>query len=186
MVEEEKLLCLIESLLFVSDGPVELSKLQQIIEVEREDLEQAIVALTARCACRGVRLQRKGDAVQMVSAPEAGPYIERLLGIQQSAKLSSAALETLAIVAYRQPIARSAIEAIRGVNCDRALGTLQARGLVSEVGRLETIGRPILFGTTFEFLQYIGLESLDQLPLLEDPALPSGNGHLGDTEVPRR
>lgn len=169
-VEQEKLCSLVESLLFVSDGPVELAKMRQILEVEAEEIELAVASLTENCRSRGVRLQRKGDAVQMVSAPEAGPYVEKLLGIQQSTKLSGAALETLAIVAYRQPITRSSIEAVRGVNCDRAISTLQARGLICDVGRLETIGRPILYGTTFEFLQYFGLENLEQLPPLEGTA----------------
>ncbi len=167
-MEQEKLCCLVESLLFVSDGPLEMSKIQQILEAEPVEVEEATTLLTERCKDRGVRIQRKGNAVQMVTAPEATTYVEKLLGIQQSAKLSTAALETLAIVAYRQPLTRAAIEAIRGVNCDRSLSTLQARGLIYEVGRLETIGRPILFGTTFEFLQYFGIETLDQLPPLEE------------------
>lgn len=167
-VEREELCCLVESLLFVSDGPVKLSKIQEILEVARAEVEAAVNLLAERCKVRGVRVQRKGDAIQMVSAPESTQYVEKLLGVQQSTRLSTAALETLAIIAYKQPITRASIEAIRGVNCDRALSTLQARGLICEVGRLETIGRPILFGTTFEFLQYFGIETLEELPPLEE------------------
>lgn len=155
---------LLESLLFVSDGPAEVQRLEQVLEIEREELEQAIEALAEQCRSRGVRLQRHRDALQLVTAPEAAPYVEKLLGSQGNAKLSTAALETLAIVAYEQPVTRARIEAIRGVNCDRALATLQARNLICEVGRLETVGRPVLFGTTFEFMEYFGLESMDQLP----------------------
>ncbi len=172
---------LIESLLFVSDGPLEIAKIQQILEAERGEIDEAITGLAESYKDRGICLQRKGDSVQLATAPEAGPYVDKLLGVQQSVKLSPAALETLAIVAYRQPITRSSIESVRGVNCDRAVSTLQARGLICEVGRMESIGRPVLFGTTFEFLQYFGLETLDQLPPLEEPKshLPLGEG-LGE------
>jgi segregation and condensation protein B len=166
-MDQDKLCRLVESLLFVSDGPLELTRIQQILEIEREELDNAVATLARSYENRGIALQRKGDALQLASAPEAAPYVDKLLGVQQSVKLSTAALETLAIVAYRQPITRAAIEAIRGVNSERALGTLQARGLVCEVGRLETIGRPMLFGTTFEFLEYFGLRSLEELPPLE-------------------
>ncbi len=155
---------ILESLLFVSEGPTEVKRLEQVLEVERQELEQAIETLTTQCHSRGLRVQRHGDALQLVTAPEAAPYVERFLGFQGSAKLSPAALETLAIIAYEQPVTRARIEAVRGVNCDRALATLQARNLICEVGRLETVGRPVLFGTTFEFMEYFGLESLSQLP----------------------
>jgi segregation and condensation protein B len=104
----------------------------------------------------------------MVSSPEAAPAIERLLGLSHSAKLSSAALETLAIIAYRQPITRAQVEAIRGVNSDSVIRTLLARSLVVPVGQLEQAGRPELLGTTFEFLQYFGIRSLEELPSLPE------------------
>ena len=170
---------LLESLLFVNNGPAEIRQLEQVLGIEREEMEQAIEALAEQCHSRGVRLQRYGDALQLVTAPEAAPYVEKLLGSQGNARLSTAALETLAIVAYEQPVTRARIEAIRGVNCDRALATLQARNLICEVGRLETVGRPVLFGTTFEFMEYFGLESMDQLPPIstdfEDRAAPPGS-----------
>jgi segregation and condensation protein B len=104
----------------------------------------------------------------MVTAPEAAPYVERFLGLQYSGKLSAAALETLAIVAYRQPITTPQIEAIRGVDCQGVLRSLIARGLVEAVDRLDTAGRPVVYATTFEFLQYFGLANLTELPELED------------------
>jgi segregation and condensation protein B len=103
----------------------------------------------------------------LVSAPESAPYIERFLGLSLSGKLSAAALETLAIIAYKQPVTRPQIEAIRGVSSDGVLRTLISKGLIEEVGRLETVGHPVLFGTTFEFLQYFGLSALSDLPALE-------------------
>jgi len=167
---------LVESLLFVANGPVPLARLRQTLDVEAEPLAQALAALDEAYQERGLRLQRKDDEVQIVTAPEAGPYIERFLGIQLSGKLSAAALETLAIVAYRQPVTRAQVEAIRGVNCEGVLGTLLWRGLIAEVGRLETAGRPILYGTTFQFLEYFGLQDLRQLPPLAaeeaSPATP--------------
>lgn len=159
---------LLETLLFVADGPVDLARLQRALDVDRPTLERALAALAATYQRRGIRMQRKGDDVTLASAPEAAECVERFLGLADSGRLSAAALETLAIVAYKQPVTRAQIEAIRGVNADYALRALMARNLVQEVGRLETVGRPAIFGTTFEFLQYFGLESLDELPALPD------------------
>ncbi len=100
-------------------------------------------------------------------APDAAPYIQRFLGLELSGPLSQAALEALSIVAYRQPETRSQVEAIRGVNSDSVLRTLMGRELIEEVGRLDQAGRPILYGTTFEFLRQFGLRSVDELPPLE-------------------
>jgi segregation and condensation protein B len=145
-----------------------VGRLQRALELDRDAVEAALSRLAASYRTRGVRLQRKGDAVTLVSAPEAAPYVERFLGLGESGRLSGPALETLAIVAYRQPVTRMQIEAIRGVGADYAIRTLLARSLIHEVGRLETVGRPVLFGTTFEFLQYFGLETLDQMPALPE------------------
>lgn len=158
-----------ESLLFVADRPTPTEVLAQVLETSIEAVEEALKALDGQLTERGLRLQRKGTQVQLVTMPEAAPYIQRFLGLELSGRLTQPALETLAIIAYRQPITRAALEAIRGVNCDGVLRTLVSRGLVEEVGRLEQVGRPILYGTTFEFLQYFGLKSLDDLPPLEIP-----------------
>jgi segregation and condensation protein B len=104
----------------------------------------------------------------MITVPGAAPAIERFLGMDRSGRLSAAALETLAIIAYRQPITRARLESVRGVSSDGVLRTLQAKELVAPVGRLEQVGRPILYGTTFEFLQYFGIASLEELPHLPD------------------
>lgn len=158
--------------MFVADRPTPTDVIAQVLETSVEAVEEALRTLDQQLATRGIRLQRKGSLVQLVSMPEAAPYIQRFLGLELSGRLTQPALETLAIIAYRQPITRAALEAIRGVNCDGVLRTLVSRGLVEEVGRLEQAGRPILYGTTFEFLQYFGLKSLDDLPPLD---LSEGN-----------
>ena len=161
---------LLESLLFVASEPVQISRLAQLLDVSQEavDIALADLSITYRTSQRGVRVLRKGDRVQLVSAPEAAPYIERFLGLDLSTRLSPAALETLAVVAYKQPLTRADIEAVRGVNCDGVLRTLLTRELVEPVGRLEQPGRPFLYGTTHRFLHYLGLESLNDLPPLPE------------------
>lgn len=158
----------IESILFLADEPVELGHLARIAGVRTDDADRAVEEIAAACRSRGVRIQRTESVAQMVTAPEAAPYVERFLGVEEDRRLSHASLETLAIVAYKQPIARGAIEAIRGVNCDRALASLKARGLVAEVGRATAARRPYLYGTTFRFLEYFGLEKPGDLPPLPD------------------
>lgn len=163
---------IIEGLLFVASEPVTLNQLATATDCQIADVEVTLAELKEAYQTRGIRLQRQGQKVQLVSAPELTDYIERFLGLSVSGKLSTAALETLAMIVYRQPITRPEIEAIRGVNSDGVLRTLISKGLVEEVGRLDTVGHPALFGTTFEFLRYFGLESINHLPAL---ALPEAN-----------
>ena len=159
---------LIESLLFVADEPVAIGRLAAAMGVNREAVEETLRVLSEEYAQRGLRIQRKGERVQMVTAPEAAPHIERFLDLELSSKLSAPALETLAIVAYQQPVTRAEMEAVRGVNCDSVLRTLLSKGLIEEVGRFPQAGRPIVYGTTFEFLQHFGLQDLAELPPLEN------------------
>jgi segregation and condensation protein B len=159
---------LIESLLFVADEPVALERLAAAIGVQRGAVEEALRVLSEEYEQRGLRLQRKGGRVQIVTAPEAAPHIEHFLGLELSSRLSAPALETLAIVAYQQPVTRGGIEAVRGVNCDSVLRTLVSKGLIEALGRLPQAGRPIIYGTTFEFLQYFGLQDLAELPPLDE------------------
>jgi segregation and condensation protein B len=163
-VDQQTTTVIMESLLFVANGPVPLEQIQKTLDIPAGEIDAALLALDRIYAGRGLRIQRKGADVQLTTSPESAPYVERFLGLQLSSKLSGAALEALAVVAYRQPVTRAQVEAVRGVNSDGVLNTLLARGLVSEVGRLEAAGRPILYGTTFEFLQYFGLKDLRQLP----------------------
>jgi segregation and condensation protein B len=163
----EQLCSALESLLFVAGRPLREGELRRLLQAEPTDLRAAIAMLAISCeeAGRGLRVQRNRDEVQFVSAPENARYVAALLGMPSQARLTTAALETLATVAYRQPITRSQIEFIRGVNSDRALASLIQYGLVIEVGRASTVGRPTLFGTTADFLQQFGLSSLEALPL---------------------
>jgi segregation and condensation protein B len=158
---------MVESLLFVADTATELERIAGALALEVDAVQQAIQELAGEYEDRGIRLQQKGKRVQLVTAPETAPYVRRFLGLELTGRLSPAALETLAIVAYRQPVTRSEVESIRGVNSDSVMRTLVNRGLVEEVGRLEQVGRPIIYGTSFEFLQQFGLISLEQLPPLE-------------------
>jgi segregation and condensation protein B len=116
---------------------------------------------------------RSGDLVHLATAPKSAPAVERFFGTPPPVRLSRAALEALAIIAYRQPVTRAEIEAVRGVNSDSAVATLLARGLVSEVGRRDTAGRPALLGTTPDFLHYLGVSHLEQLPPLPAAARPA-------------
>jgi segregation and condensation protein B len=165
------LAALVESLLFVAEEPVTVARLAGVLGEPEPVVEVALQALQAVYSAdggRGFRLQRKNDRMQLVTAPEAAPFIERLLGLDLTTRLSTAAMETLAVIAYRQPLTRAEIEAVRGVNSDGVLRTLLSRGLVEPVGRLEQAGRPFQYGTTFQFLQYFGLDSLQSLPPLVD------------------
>lgn len=164
----ESLIMLVESLLFVADEPVTTARLATALGVEVPEVGAALAELSQRLQRHGIRVQQKGDRVQLVTMPEAATAIERFLGLEVSPRLSTAALETLAMIAYRQPITRLQLEAVRGVNCDGVLRTLLSRGLIEEQGRLEAVGRPILYGTTFEFLQYFGLAQVAELPALPD------------------
>lgn len=162
-------LLLIESLLFIASEPVHVRQLARVLALPIDAVEHALERLRDDYRSRGIRLQRHADMVQLVSAPEAAAAIERFLGLNAAApRLSGPALETLAIVAYRQPVTRPGIEAVRGVDCSGALRTLLQRGLVVEVGRVQSAGRPMLYATTDEFLKQFGLESVDQLPALEE------------------
>jgi segregation and condensation protein B len=159
---------LVESLLFVAEGPVAIAAMARTLEVEVEKVDDVIAELKHDYAERGIRVQRSREKVQLVSAPDAALAIEKFLGIDGSGHLSPAALETLAIIAYRQPITRPSMEAVRGVNCDGVIHSLLTRGLIQEMGRQETAGRPILYATTFDFLQHFGLRDVDDLPPLEE------------------
>jgi segregation and condensation protein B len=165
----KQLAAAIESLLFVSGRPLERAELRKLLDVDEEKLQSALQVLEQDLdnQSRGIRLQLLGEQVQLVTAPENARYVAALLGLPMTAKLTSAALETLAVIAYRQPITRGQIEAVRGVNSDRALASLLQHGLVVEVGRAQTVGRPALFATTTEFLQLFGLTKLDELPHIQ-------------------
>ncbi len=156
----------LEAILFVADGPTELPVLAQATGAAPAEVEAALEQLDVALAGRALRLQRFKGRVQLVTAPDCAGWVERFLGLELGSKLSAAALETLGIVAYRQPITRAEVDAVRGVNSSGTIRTLVQRELIEEVGRLETVGSPYLYATTPAFLQYFGLASLEELPAL--------------------
>ena len=156
----------IEALLFVAPGPVSTPQLAAALETSTREVEAGLDALEEIYRGRGLRLQKHAGKVQITSAPEYGELVERFLGLEASSRLSRAALEALAIVAYQQPITRPEIDAIRGVNSDGVLKSLLSKGLIQEAGRAERPGRPILYNTTPDFLSHFGLSSLTELPPL--------------------
>lgn len=165
------LTAILEALLFVAPAPASPSQLAVALNIPLNQVERLLTQLEDQyremAGERGIRLQRYRGRVQLTSAPEAALVVERFLGLDVSGRLSRAALETLGIVLYKQPVTRPQIDAIRGVNSDGVLKNLQFKGLVQEVGRAEAPGRPILYSATNECLEYFGLNSLDDLPPLE-------------------
>jgi segregation and condensation protein B len=174
----------IESILFVADDPVEISTLARITESSAEEVAQAVEEIAEASRGRGFRIQRTGTAVQMGSAPEAAAYVERFLGVDEDSRLSGAALAALTVIAYRQPVTRPELERILGKNCDWGIATLRARGLIAEVGRSPSPGRPYLYGTTFRFLEHFGLgkpADLPPLPELAAAAMEAEGGAAGQS-----
>ena len=171
----------LEALLFVSAEPVAPSQLATALEISVSAVEQGLKQMDDELQTRGLRLQRHGGRVQLTTAPEMAEIVERFLGLEATSRLSRAALETLAIVAYQQPVTRPYIEGVRGVSSDGVMKSLLSKGLVQEIGRAEGPGRPILYGTAPDFLQHFGLNSLTELPPLALPVASSenenGNGH---------
>jgi len=167
----------LEALLFVSAEPVAPSQLATVLELSTSAVEQGLKQLDGELQSRGLRLQRHGGRVQLTTAPEMAETVEHFLGLETTSRLSRAALETLAIVAYQQPVTRPQIEAVRGVSSDGVMRSLLGKGLVQEVGRTEGPGRPILYGTAPDFLQHFGLNSLMDLPPLNLPEVENGENH---------
>ena len=169
-LEGEKLITALEALLFVAPGSVTLNQLSEVLGTRMSEIEEALKLLADRYEQgSGLRIQWHNGRVQLTTAPETASIIERFLGLEAMSHLSRAAQEALAIIAYRQPITRPGIDAIRGVNSDGVLKSLLNKGLVQEVGRAEGPGRPILYGSTSEFLQHFGLSSLAELPPFDLP-----------------
>jgi segregation and condensation protein B len=158
----------LEALLFAAPGLSSVEQLSQALNVSRSEVEQSLEALSAHLTLEhGLRLQKIKNQYQHITAPEHAEMIEKFLGLEVTSRLTQAALEVLAIVAYKQPTTRPEIDSIRGVNSDGVIKSLLAKGLIEELGRSEAIGRPILYGVTNEFFQHFGLESLDQLPAVD-------------------
>jgi segregation and condensation protein B len=157
---------LVESLLFVAEGPVPVARLAEALEVSPREVEAALDQLVETYRHRGLSVQRLRDRVQLTTTPAAADKVQRFLGLAVATPLSRAALETLAIIAYQQPVTRPQLEAVRGVNSDGVIKNLLSKGIIEEVGRTDGPGRPVLYATTPEFLQYFGISSLADLPPL--------------------
>jgi segregation and condensation protein B len=153
------------AVLFAAASPLSLCDSARILDISEERMDE-VCELLQREPPTGLALQRYDDRLQLTTAPASGPVVERFLGAPPPVRLSRAALEALAVIAYRQPVTRGEIDAVRGVNSDSAVATLLARSLVTEVGRKDSVGRPALLAPTPECLQYLGLHSLAELPPL--------------------
>jgi len=159
----------LEAILFVAAEPVTIAQLATALDVASSVIERGLNELDASLSERGLRLQRHAGRVQLTTAPQLAELIERFLGLEVTSHLSRAALETLAIISYQQPVTRPQIDSIRGVNSDSMLKSLLNKGLVLESGRADGPGRPILYSTTPEFLQHFGLNSILEMPPLAKP-----------------
>ena len=163
----------IEALLMVADRPMTDARIAEVLSVQDPKgtkVREAVDALNARYAADGrtFRIERLAGGNQVMTLPAFGPVVARLRGVREQGRLTQAALETLAIIAYRQPILRADLESIRGVACGEVLRSLMDRRLVKIVGRADEVGRPMLYGTTSEFLRQFGIGKLDELPNAKD------------------
>ena len=157
-----------EAILFVAGEPVAVADLAQALEVSEMEIMHAVEELQRECERRGVTIHRYGDHLRMETRPEYAPYVERLLQPVQRQTLSQTAMETLAVIAYRQPVTKGEVEQVRGVKCDYSVQSLLHKGLIREAGRKEALGRPILYATTDRFLEHFGISDIRELPPLPD------------------
>lgn len=169
-MDDKEIKSIIESLLFTWGDPLDIKDIASILELPESEVSLRMKELMDELDYnrRGLRIIRINNSYQIGTRPEHFQWIKKLNNNDMNKNLSNAALETLSIVAYRQPIIKADIEAIRGVRCDRVLQTLVERKLICEMGRLDKTGRPIIYGTTDEFLKSFGLESIDKLPSLNE------------------
>jgi segregation and condensation protein B len=174
----------LEAVLFVADEPLSSATLAQAVEIDRQEAERLLESLAEDHARRGsgIVLRRVAGGWRLFTNPDAAPAVERFVLSSRHSRLTKAALETLAIVAYKQPVTRHQISAIRGVDSEGVLRALVDRGLLAEVGREEGPGRPVLYGTTSSFLERLGLASIGDLPPLA-PLLGDNGEHGPDTEL---
>ena len=173
--QNPKLTSELESLLLVADKPVSVKELSQVTTAMVSDVQKSLAELICEYQERGIKIIKKGEYYSLVTDPKNSTVVSKFLNEELRHDLSDASLETLSIITYKQPITRIEIEEIRGASSDQLIRNLMIRGLISEVGRKETPGRPILYGTTMEFLQYFGLNSEDEIPKFDitEPAHPA-------------
>lgn len=172
----------LEALLFISAHPVTVNNLSNALQVSSRKVMQALEALDFQFSTRGIRLQKHRSGYQLTTAADVAADVERLLNLEDISRISRAALEALAIIAYQQPVTRPQIDSIRGVNSDSVLKTLLRHGLIEESGRSISPGRPILYSTTSEFLQHFGLNAIKELPPLD----PEMIVEIQESEIPNQ
>ena len=170
-MEKPDICNIIEAILFVAGEPVSIGDLACALELSEMETMHAVEEMQRQYDLnrRGVTLKRYGDHVRMETRPEYAAYVERLLQPVQRQSLSQTVMETLAVIAYRQPATKGEVEQVRGVKCDYSIQALLAKGLIQEAGRKEALGRPILYVTTDKFLEHFGLSDIRELPPLPDP-----------------
>lgn len=165
-MNEDEIKSILEGILFIWSEPISAKELSKALSIEikyiRDTLDKMIDEFNYNK--RGIQIIKMNDHYQLATRPEHYQYIQKLVEPKQNKRLTQAALETLAIIAYKQPITKIEIEEIRGVKCDKAISTLLEKNLIEEQGRLEKIGRPIVYGTTLDFLKTFGLSSTEELP----------------------
>jgi segregation and condensation protein B len=168
-------LAALEAILFVTDAPVPTSELAEVLELSTEDVERLLTELSERLEARdsGLVLRQAAHGWRLYTRPESYPYLERFSSSATARRISGAALEVLSVIAYRQPVSRTQIAEIRGVDSDSSVRSLERMGLVEEAGRLSTPGNPAVYRTSDLFLEKLGLTSVDQLPPLADHVPPS-------------
>ena len=169
-MKQSELKKILEAFLFVSSSPVQIARVKEALNIEEQSLIETVFGhLKAQYDSNdsGLKLVKVAEGYRLSTSPELSPYLKKWLKGQKS-RLSKASLETLSIIAYKQPVTRSEVESIRGVNVEGALGTLLERGLIRIAGRKDTVGRPILYGTTRTFLEHFGLNTLRDLPVLDE------------------
>ncbi|MBR5152698.1 MAG: SMC-Scp complex subunit ScpB [Clostridia bacterium] len=177
-MEIREIQSILEAVLFSAGDAVELEKLADIVDVDKKSLREILQKMmdSYNFERRGIHIIRMEDSYQMCTRGEYHDYVAMLAEPRRKQSLSNAAIEVLAIIAYKQPVTRSTIEHIRGVNCDYVVNRLMERNLIEEKGRLDAPGRPILFGTTQEFLRCFGVATLEELPEFESFGSPEGEG----------
>lgn len=182
-MDEQSVSGAIEAILFANGEPVETQRIAQALEITEKQVERHISALIDdyNSSDRGITIIKLDDSFQMVTRKEYAPQIRTVMDLRRNTPLSQAALEVLAVVAYNQPVTKAFVEQVRGVDCSGVIGSLTAKGLVEEKGRLELPGRPLLYGTTENFLRCFNISSLEDLPPL--PETENENSEKSDEEI---
>ena len=177
--EKNKIKKSLEALLFVSSGSVSIVDIAKFLNISQEYLQEIISEMNEEYDNNhGLQIQNHKNKIQLTTSPSLAEMVERFLDLEITTSLSRAALETLSIISYNQPITRPQIDDVRGVNSDYIVRSLMNKGLIEELGRADAPGRPILYGTTEDFLNYFGLKSLDDLPEIQIQSDNNGNGVL--------